>query len=93
MGEEQKLQKKMIAVLKEEGYSVFKTIQCNRRGISDIIACSPTGRFTAIEVKAPGKLRTLSPLQKIYIDEVNSRGGLAFVCDDLDDLKRYLDII
>ena len=87
---EQQLQKKIQNYLKGEGYSVFKTIACNRNGIADIIACSPKGRFVAIEVKAPGKLKQVSKLQELYLDEVKSRGGVALLTDNLEHLKDSL---
>jgi RecB family endonuclease NucS len=87
---EQQVQKKIIDYLIKQGYSVFKTVACNRRGISDIIACSPQGRFTAIEVKAKGKLSTVSPLQQKYIDEVNAHNGIAFAADSLDKVMEMV---
>ena len=85
---ESKIQAKIIKYLKAEGYSVFKTIACNRRGIADIIACSPTGRFVALEVK---QLKGVtSPLQKLYIEEVLTHGGIAGVVRSVEDVKELL---
>ena len=49
---EQAIQAKIIKWLEKEGYWTVKTIQCNKKGVPDILACSPEGRFVAIEVKA-----------------------------------------
>ena len=89
---EKKVQSQIIDHLIESDFSVFKTIACNRKGISDIIACSPKGQFVAIECKAPGKTSRVSMLQQMYIDEVNVRGGYAFVADSLETVKQKLGI-
>ena len=85
---EQKTQKKIIDHLKNNGYSVFKTIATNRRGIADIIACSPEGRFVAIEVKFGSN--KASELQKKYINEVLDNKGIAFVAYSLEDVLSIL---
>ena len=87
---EQDLQKKIIKHLEACGYHTVKVITATKRGVPDIIACSPAGRFTAIEVKAAGKLRDLSPLQAFNLGEINKRGGHAFACDNMDDLRQQI---
>ena len=84
------MQKSIIKYLQSKGYSVFKTIATNRRGIADIIACSPLGVFTAIEVKL--QYNKPSPLQLHYIEEVKACNGVAFVAYSLDDVKNTIDI-
>ena len=60
-----------------------------RRGVSDIIACSPkTGRYIAIEVKAPGKKAT--PEQSEFIEQIKACGGTAFVADSVQDVVKLL---
>lgn len=62
------------------------------KGTSDILGILPNGRFLAIEVKKPVKkprseesLRKLaSEDQLVFIDEINKKGGLAFVADRLE---------
>ncbi len=88
---EQALQKKIIDMLTARGFSVFKTIATNRRGIADIIACSPTGRFIAIEVKRSGLKRTLTPLQRRYLDEVTHNGGVAACVDSLEEIESIVE--
>lgn len=58
-------------------------------GSSDIIGLAPDGRFLAIEVKAKGG--TLSKEQRAFLSMVNNRGGIAFVCNDVANLKKLLD--
>lgn len=54
------------------------------KGKSDILGILSGGRFLAIEVKRPsGKVR---PEQQEFIDNINSRGGLAFVARSIDDV-------
>jgi len=66
-----------------------KTISTNKRGTPDILACV-NGRFVAIEVKAKGKLSTVSKLQQYQIDTINSSGGFAIAVDNLEDVKKFL---
>lgn len=73
---ESKFQKSVLDKLEELGYYAVKVIICNRKGWMDIVACSPTGRFVGIELK--DKYNSPSGLQKIHIQEVKARGGVAF---------------
>lgn len=57
-----------------------------RAGTPDIIGCSNTGLFVAIELKARGRRNTLREAQREYICEVISRGGFACVVDSADYL-------
>ena len=85
---EQQIQRKIIKWLEHNGYWVVKTIQCNKRGVPDILACSPLGEFIAIEVKTPeGKV---SDLQHFQIEKINYIGGTAFVARSVEDVKHEL---
>ncbi len=75
------LQSKIIKDLKDRGYIAFKAGGASANGVSDIVACAPGGQFIAIEVKAPGKLSTLSALQARFIGKICQNGGKAFSCD------------
>lgn len=90
---EQQLQAKIIKLLKAQGYYVLKTIVSNRSGIPDIVACSPLGKFVAIEVKAPGKLNTVSPLQAHNLEQIQKSNGISFSTDNLDTVIKKLGII
>ena len=86
---EQTLQKAIIKWLESQNAWIIKTIQVNRRGCPDILACL-NGKFIAIEVKAPGKLSTLTPLQEHQIAAINISGGLAFAADSLETVKQKI---
>ena len=88
---EQVLQSKILQYLKNHGYKSIKTIMTSVKGTSDIIACSPNGLYVAIEVKAPGKMSTVSPLQKHFIKEINKRGGLAFATDNYKEFIKRIN--
>lgn len=85
---ESELQPKVLELLEEEGYYAVKIISCNRSGWMDIVACSPTGMFIGIELKVGNN--TPSDLQKIHIQEVLKRGGIAFAAWSLADVKEGL---
>lgn len=59
-------------------------------GISDRIGVIPGGRFLAVELKAPGKKRTLTMQQFDFLFRIASAGGCACVADSVDDVKRAL---
>lgn len=52
-------------------------------GVSDILACSPSGKFVAIEVKKPGGKP--SDAQVAFINQVSKQGGIAAICYSLDE--------
>jgi len=54
------------------------------KGISDIVGISKDGRFIAIECKV-GK-NTATMFQEQFLHEVKSRGGIAAVVYNLDEL-------
>lgn len=95
---ESDIQKQIIDYMKLRGYVVFKhrnvgifkqdtkqyiPLAFGEKGISDIIACSPIGQFTAIEVKMPHK--KASPEQVEFIINVVRHHGIAFIAHSLDD--------
>ena len=53
------------------------------KGVSDIIGCSPTGRFIAVEVKKPGG--SASDDQIAYLENIRAAGGIGFTAWSLDD--------
>lgn len=95
---EQEIQKAIIDYLKIKRYVVFKhrnvgirkpngsyiPLAFGEKGISDVIACSPTGTFTAVEVKRPGG--KASPDQLTFLEEVRSRGGVGILAFSIDDV-------
>ena len=85
---ESKLQASILKWLKIHGFYAIKTIVCNVNGVSDILTCSPKGKFVAIEVKYG--TNTPSKLQEYNIDQVNKRGGIGFVTWDLETVVEKL---
>lgn len=79
---EQKLQTKILKWLKEHNFWAIKIVVSSVTGTMDIVACSPKGKFVGIEVKYGANKP--SPLQSHNIQQVQKRGGLAFVTWDLE---------
>lgn len=50
------------------------------------------GTFLAIEVKAEGKRKNVTANQKLFLDTINERGGIAVVVSCQEDLDE-LDVI
>lgn len=67
-------------------------VRLGRKGWSDVIACSPKGRFIEVEAKsADGKQ---SPEQKQHQAEVEQRGGIYILARSVDDLEsRKIEIL
>jgi Holliday junction resolvase len=85
---ESKLQAKILQWLKAEGHYAIKTIVCNKNGVPDILGCTKTGRFFAIEVKY-GANKT-SALQEWNIKCITNNGGLACVAYNLETVQEML---
>lgn len=79
---EQKVQTKILKWLESNGYYVVKTIVSNKIGVPDILACSPEGRFVAIEVKFGAN--KASQLQQYNLRRVAENNGIAILTWDLD---------
>ncbi|MEX2053934.1 MAG: VRR-NUC domain-containing protein [Candidatus Colwellbacteria bacterium] len=100
---EQEIQKSILEYLRIKKYVVFKhhstgsTIRNGEavffshgeKGISDIIACSPKGNFTAIEVKKRGGKPSTEQLE--FIERVKANGGTAFVAYSFDDVYNEIE--
>lgn len=65
-----------------EGKAVF--FKHGDRGIADVIGCSPSGRFIAIEVKKKGGKPSEEQIQ--FIESVNASGGIGIIAYSLDDV-------
>lgn len=60
-----------------------------KKGVADILGIF-NGKFLAIEVKsAKGRL---SPVQKLFLEQVHANGGMAFVARSIDDVATELAI-
>lgn len=89
---EQDVQRKVLSVLKSFNAYCFKTINTNRAGVPDIIACYK-GTFIAIEVKKYTTRNNVSALQKVNLKAIEEAGGIAIVIHEqnLDFLKIILE--
>lgn len=54
------------------------------KGVSDILGILKGGKFLAIEIKKKGNYA--SQEQKLFIKNINDRGGIAFVAYSIDDV-------
>lgn len=79
------VQKEILKYLKEQGYYVIKVVVANVSGVPDILFCKD-GKFCAVEVKATGKKKTVTELQKLHIEMIHASGGKAIVADNLFDV-------
>lgn len=100
---EQDIQKGIIDYLKLKQFVVFKhrnvgikkpngsfiPLAFGEKGISDIIACSKTGTFVAIEVKKPGGKP--SPEQLDFLERVRKNKGIGILAYSLDDVLGKVD--
>lgn len=89
---EQVLQRSIIQYLESQGAWVIKTIATSKRGCPDLVAVI-AGRFVAIEVKAPGKLSTVTPIQNHQLKRIVSAGGVAIAVDNLQDVKNCVEAL
>jgi len=63
-------------------------LRFGKPGSSDILGILPDGRFLAIECKtATGRL---SVMQRDFIEDIRSRGGVAFVARGVEDVEKNL---
>lgn len=61
-------------------------------GIPDLIACY-NGLFIGIELKSPTGKGRASDVQKIKIKRIRDAGGIAFITDNLEDVKEVFENI
>lgn len=84
---EKEIQKQILAWLKRRGFSVdvITTGLYNRSGIADIVGCTPSGKYIAVEVKRGANKPTA--VQKKWLEEKRSIGAKVFVVNSLAQLK------
>lgn len=66
-----------------------RAVKMGLKGSADIIACSPTGKFVAIECKA--SRGRLTKAQQEFLEKIQSLGGIALVIRNVDDLIKFLE--
>ena len=60
-------------------------------GCPDVLGQLRDGRLLGVEVKSPtGKLSTQ---QSVFIERINSAGGVAFVARNCNDVFKYLEVL
>lgn len=82
---EKNIQNKIIKDLKAKGYWVMKTqggVAGTPIGTPDIIACDPTGKFLAIEVKKIGG--KISDEQIFQTQKLSSNWAYVYVTNDIN---------
>lgn len=102
--EEREIQSEILDFLTSKGFLVVKFsngahavrggfIRTRKQdvGVSDIIGCTPDGRFFACEVKKPGGKASLEQLA--YISCIKQRGGIGMVVESLGEVIQNLTII
>lgn len=86
---ESTIQKQIIDYLHDLGAWTVKTIQSNKAGVPDIIACLD-GSFLALEVKRDAKAK-VSALQRRTIKQIEAAGGVAAIVTSLNQVKELLN--
>jgi len=82
---EKVIQKEILDYLKSKNYYVIKVVVANVSGVPDILCCKD-GKMYGIEVKATGKKKQVTELQKHHLNLIRQSGGRAFVADSLWDV-------
>jgi penicillin-binding protein-related factor A (putative recombinase) len=97
---EPEIQKNILKKLREKGFLVWrvnntgipdpsvrggwrKQTGYNMTGMSDILGVYK-GRFLAIEVKTPERIKNVSEKQQEFLNKVRKNGGIAMVADSLE---------
>ena len=91
---ETQLKEKVQAYCKSLGLFCIKIAggPRQRTGISDLlIVLPPRGRLLAMELKAPGKLNEITPIQQNFLKHVDTVGGVAVGVDTLEMARSFID--
>lgn len=88
---EKEIQKRILAWLRKHGFSVdvITSGLYNRSGIADIVGCTNTGKFFAVEVKRGAN--KASKLQLEWLEEKRKKGAYVYVANSLESLKEQLE--
>ena len=94
------LRYKKIFCWKNSSVGIYKAktgkyIPIGMKGISDILGIIQRGKdgggiFLAIEVKREGCYATENQLK--FIDEINKKGGIAFIARNIEDVSEKLKV-
>jgi Holliday junction resolvase len=72
------------ALVLQNGNGKTRVVKMGQKGTPDIIACSPDGRFVAIECKVRGNKPT--PAQKEFLNRLARNRAHVIVAYSIDDL-------
>lgn len=94
MTPEGKVKKKIRDYLKEVGCYYFTPIGSvyGKSGVPDYVVCYE-GMFIGIEAKAPGKLDTQTPLQKVAQEKIEKSEGIYMLVDSVDPVKSLFEAL
>ena len=94
MTPEGKVKKKCKEYLKSIGAWYYMPVSngMGRVGCPDILVCYE-GRFLDFETKAPGKIKNVTLNQQREIDDLRRVNALAYVVDDVDQVKAVIETI
>ena len=75
-----------VGIKKENGsYIPMPNLE---KGVSDLIACMPDGRYLAVEIKQKGNHAT--PDQQSFIERIKKNNGIALVAFNLEDVMKII---
>lgn len=89
---ESDLSKKIALKMRQRGCWAVKIAAGPRQGtgLPDIIGCY-MGVFLGLEVKLPGKEKTMTVLQKARLDAIVAAGGLGEMVTSWEDVEQILN--
>lgn len=61
------------------------------RGVSDIVGVLPDGRILCVECKATGKLKSQSPEQKQFQEDIERNGGEYLLVDSYETIIAWVE--
>lgn len=88
MTTEAEIERYFVKQVKAVGGQAYKFKSVNHRGVSDRIACMPNGQAWFVELKKPGG--KLSPLQKLFADDMADMGQLYRCLWSKEDVDQWL---
>lgn len=86
------MQRGVLKYLRSLPYSFFENRSpgaFTASGVADVVGCL-RGQFVAIELKAPSKSATPTPVQLAYLEAVRHAGGFVTCANSLDTVKRFV---
>jgi len=79
----------VVRWLEARGYVVVRVVAASKAGVADLVACTPDGRFLAVEMKKEvGGVS--SGLQKVFLAKVAKNKGLSLVAHGYAHFKRQM---